>query len=295
MSDSRLRDIAALVEADQSIQPEGRRLALAATLREQAEFTERHCACFGIPLPDPNEMLMAFSELSRPKPDDDPATTSRRATLRAVASAINDQFGFDYRNSAMPEDPTGAGAIPWFAATVSELLESFDSDPRHAAMVERAAIEAAELGDDFLRAVVAVRKSPPWRTQPFATETIQHAMTVRTDRCLIFAVREYDAKGERGTAYPTDAIAPDQPVKGIAFYVRDGIPEVKQISPLHNRAEVVSMLERAGVLFGDSLFRVVRSGGIHDDPSVPLEFRPRFAAQLRLYAEMEKRGVEAAD
>lgn len=137
--------IADLVGADARIQPDGRRAAVAATLRQQAEECESHCRDVGTRVPTPGEMLAACVCLSRPSPDDDTRAVARRKTMTEIVRAINGRsgIGFDVCDPAMPGDPAAVAALPWFDATVSAFAAS--DDPRQRAMAETAAREAAEL------------------------------------------------------------------------------------------------------------------------------------------------------
>lgn len=129
---SSILDLADLVAVAPSIQPDGRRAAIAATFRQQAALCTDRCMAAGYAWPDLPDLMAAFAALGEPREGDEGAVISRRTTLREIVAAVG-----------CAETGDAAMAEPWFTATA---LAFFDSeDPRQIAMRETAARELAEL------------------------------------------------------------------------------------------------------------------------------------------------------
>ncbi len=83
----------------------------------------------------PSDLAGAFNTLSAPRDGDSPPVAARRATCKLLASALAEGNGVTFGD--------GRKAVEYFDNIVRAL--SLSEDPRHKAMYNTAAREAAEL------------------------------------------------------------------------------------------------------------------------------------------------------
>lgn len=254
-----LTDIATLI-ASSTMQPEGRRMATAATFGQQAELTLAHCETYEASVPTLADLRAAFARLTIPQAEDTGPVVSRRKTLSEIVAALDTHFGPSM--DEMASVGSADRALPWFTATTAAFL--FTEDPRQSTMSLTAAREAAELGDDFPRFLLALSTLPVY------------AGTTATP-----PLRSGDC-GCNGTRYVQDNHAPDTRVTQlwgasaqVSSFTFRGQHLVREVAPL---------VELAGGAWNDSSY-AIRSWLLADDGSWsrsdepwPAARRPRAAA-----------------
>lgn len=254
-----LTDIATLI-ASSTMQPEGRRNATAATFGQQAALMAAHCETYGIAAPTLADLRSAFARLALPQDGDTGPVVSRRKTLAEIVEALDIHFGPSM--DEMASVGSVHHALPWFTATVAAFM--LTEDPRQSAMCLTAAREAAELGDDFPRFLLALS-----------------ALPVCAGTAATPPLRSGDC-GCNGTRYVQDNHAPDTRVTQLwgAGYQAGPFTFAGQ----HRVREVAPLVELAGGQWNDSI-RPILSWVQADDGSWsrsdepwPAERRPRAAA-----------------
>lgn len=262
-----LPDVQALILASPIIQPEGRRAATAATFGQQAALCVAHCETYGVVQPTLIDLRAAFARLAQPREGDEGAVVSRRRTLGESASTLSSadpKGGDDTLLSGSPD-----AALPWFTATVAAFLNS--EDPRQIAMRETAAREAAELGDDFPRFLLALRALPE---ASYATGAIP---VLRSGDC-----------GCNATRYPQDNHPPDALVEQLWA---NGVSGSFVFRRQHAVCEVAPLVELAGGAWNDSTY-AIRSWIQTDDGSWSRSDEPWPAARRPRAAALGALGVQ---